>query len=185
MNTSLPREELPTLLVVDDDRTFCRVMKRAMEARGFAVSVAHDVNQAVWMAEEDPPEFAVVDLKMPGPSGLALIQKLKELDEQTRIVVLTGYGSIATAIEAIKMGATHYLAKPAKAEDIVAAFNRVEADPNVPISEEPMTVNRLEWEHIQRVLGETGNNITAAAKVLGMHRRTLQRKLNAKRPAKS
>ncbi|HSD61189.1 MAG TPA: response regulator, partial [Burkholderiales bacterium] len=101
------REELPTLLIVDDDRDFCRVLARAMEKRGFAVSVAHGVEDAKWAARENPPEYALVDLKMPGPSGLTLVQYLRQLDPETRIVVLTGYASIATAVEAIKLGATH------------------------------------------------------------------------------
>lgn len=177
-------KNLPTLLVVDDDPAFCRVTKRAMETLGFAVRVAHDVEHAVWMAEEDPPEYALVDLKMPGASGLALVQKLKQLDSETCIVVLTGYASIATAIEAIKLGATHYLAKPARSEEILAAFKRVEPKPDVPISEDPMRVGELEWEHIQKVLVDNQGNISATAKALGMHRRTLQRKLS-KRPGKT
>jgi two-component system response regulator RegA len=174
---------LPTLLVVDDDPVFCRIVTRAMEARGYAVRVAHDVEQAIGLAEEDPPEYALVDLKMPGPSGLTLVQRLKQLDSETCVVVLTGYASIATAIEAIKSGATHYLVKPARIEEILAAFKRVEPEPDVPISEDPMRVGQLEWEHIQKVLLENHGNISATAKALGMHRRTLQRKLS-KRPAK-
>lgn len=176
-------EERPTMLVVDDDRSFCRILKRAMEARGFTVTVAHNVEDAAWLAEENPPEYAVVDLKMPGPSGLTLVEKLKALDQHTRIVMLTGYASIATAVEAIKIGATHYLSKPATAEDILAAFNRTEGDPNLAVHGEVMSVDRLEWEHIQKVLMENSGNIAATARALGMHRRTLQRKL-AKRPVK-
>jgi two-component system response regulator RegA len=184
MSLAEPLASLPTLLVVDDDPAFCRIVKRAMEARGFAVRVAHDVEQATWMAEEDPPEYALVDLKMPGESGLALVQRLKQLDSETCVVVLTGYASIATAIEAIKLGATHYLAKPARTEEILDAFKRVEPQPDVPISEDPMGIGRVEWEHIQKVLVDNQGNISATAKALGMHRRTLQRKLS-KRPAKS
>ena len=174
---------LPTLLVVDDDPAFCRIIKRAMEARGFAVRIAHDVERAIWMAEDDPPEYALVDLKMPNMSGLTLVQRLKQIDSGTCIVVLTGYASIATAIEAIKLGATHYLAKPARTEEILAAFNRVEPAPDEAISEDPMRIRQLEWEHIQKVLVEHQGNISATAKALGMHRRTLQRKLS-KRPGK-
>jgi len=174
---------LPTLLVVDDDPAFCRITKRAMEARGFAVRVAHDVEHAIRMAEDDPPEYALVDLKMPNMSGLTLVQKLKQIDSGTCIVVLTGYASIATAIEAIKLGATHYLAKPARTEEILAAFKRVEPAPDVEISEDPMRIGQLEWEHIQKVLMEQQGNVSATAKALGMHRRTLQRKLS-KRPAR-
>ena len=169
---------LPTLLVADDDQAYCRITKRAMEALGFAVRVAHDVEHAVLLAEQDPPEYALVDLKMPGTSGLVLVQKLKQLDSETCIVVLTGYASIATAIEAIKLGATHYLAKPARTEEILAAFKRVEPEPDMPISEDPMRIGELEWEHIQKVLVDHQGNISATAKALGMHRRTLQRKLS-------
>lgn len=175
--------EHPSLLIVDDDLTFCRVLARAMEGRGFAVSIAHDVAQAVWSAEQNTPKYAIVDLRMPGPSGLVLVKKLKELDTDMRVVVLTGYASIATAIEAIKIGATHYLAKPVKAEEIIAAFKRTVPDAEVEVAEEPLPVSRVEWEYIQKVLIEHQGNITDTAKALGMHRRTLQRKL-AKRPPK-
>jgi two-component system, response regulator RegA len=183
MTASEQKEDLPTLLVVDDDLTFCRITKRAMEAHGFKVEVAHDVEQAFHMAEHSPPEYALVDLQMPGASGLTLVQKLKQLDSQTCVVVLTGYASIATAVEAIKMGATHYLTKPARTEEILAAFKRVDPNPDVPLTWDPMSIERLEWEHIQKVLVEHQGNISATAKALGMHRRTLQRKL-AKRPVK-
>ncbi|MDO9190947.1 MAG: response regulator, partial [Sulfurimicrobium sp.] len=128
-------------------------------------------------------EFAVVDLKMPGPSGLVLVKRLKELDEETRIVMLTGFASIATAVEAIKLGATHYLAKPADADQIIAAFEREGGDDEVPVTQQPLSVDRLEWEHIQRVLAEHQGNISATARALKMHRRTLQRKLG-KHPAR-
>ncbi|MBX9810970.1 MAG: response regulator, partial [Burkholderiales bacterium] len=102
-------EDCPTLLLVDDDATFCQVLRNAFEARGFTVRVAHDADQGMALAAEDPPEYAVVDLRMPGPSGLELVRQIKQLDENTRVVVLTGYASIATAVEAIKLGAAHYL----------------------------------------------------------------------------
>jgi two-component system response regulator RegA len=183
MNQDVLPDELPALLLVDDDATFCAVLSKALEKRGFAVTVAHDVESALKLAEASPPEYAVIDLKMPGPSGLVLVQKLKELDEETRIVMLTGYASIATAIEAIKLGATHYLSKPADADDIVAALHREGGDADMPISPQPLTVDRLEWEHIQKVLAENQGNISATARALKMHRRTLQRKLG-KKPAK-
>jgi two-component system, response regulator RegA len=173
----------PSLLIVDDDLTFCRVLARAMEGRGFAVTVAHDVAQGMWSAEQNPPRYAVVDLRMPGSSGLTLVKKLKQLDADVRVVVLTGYASIATAIEAIKMGATHYLAKPVKAEEIIAAFERTLPDAEIEVVGDPLPVSRVEWEYIQKVLVEHQGNITDTAKALGMHRRTLQRKL-AKRPPK-
>ena len=137
----------------------------------------------MWSAEENSPEFAIVDLRMPGPSGLTLIKRLKELDPNIRVVVLTGYGSIATAIEAIKVGATHYLAKPVRAEEIIAAFQRTVPDTQIEVTSAPLPVSRVEWEHIQKVLVEHHGNISATAKVLKMHRRTLQRKL-AKHPVK-
>lgn len=169
------------LLLVDDDPVFCHVLGRALEKRGFAVAVAHSVEQAMPMAQSNPPHFAVVDLKMDGASGLTLVQFLRQIDPATRIVVLTGYASIATAVEAIKLGATQYLAKPANADEIVAAFGHL-ASADTPFSLQPPSVDRLEWEHIQRVLQAHQGNISATARVLKMHRRTLQRKL-AKKPA--
>lgn len=177
------RDEGSSLLIVDDDRDFCRVLQRAMEKRGFAVTVAHGVEDARWLAEENPPEYALLDLKMAGASGLTLIQHLKQLDPETRIVVLTGYASIATAVEAIKLGATHYLAKPASADEILAAFHKDAGDDSARIRDEPVPLKRLEWEHIQRVLMENNGNVTATARQLKVHRRTLQRRL-AKYPVK-
>jgi two-component system response regulator RegA len=174
----------PSLLLVDDDDTFCRVLSAALARRGFAVRVAHNVVEGLAAAEGDSPEFAVIDLKMPGPSGLELVKKLKALDAHTRIVVLTGFASVATAVESIKLGATHYLAKPADADEIVAAFSRDSGNVAVPLEAKPLPLSRLEWEHIQKVLTECGGNISETARRLGMHRRTLQRKL-AKRPAKA
>ena len=173
----------PALLIVDDDDLFREVLSTALRKRGFDVSVAADVPAALELAEADPPEYAVVDLRMPGPSGLTLVKRLKELDAATRIVVLTGYASITTAVEAVKLGATHYLAKPADADEIVAAFHRTEGNVAEPLSTVPLSIDRLEWEHIQRVMTEHDGNISATARALNMHRRTLQRKL-AKYPAK-
>lgn len=181
MTDANSQDQLPSILIVDDDPTFCRVLTRAFERRGFSVSVANDVVSALQLANDTLPEYVVVDLNMPGESGLVLIPQLKALDEQTRIVVLTGYSSVATAIEAIKLGATHYLAKPADADEILAAFNRDKGETSTPISDRPPSVNRLEWEHIQKVLLEHNGNISATARALSMHRRTLQRKLG-KRP---
>ncbi len=174
------QNERPTLLLVDDDATFCGVLGRALDKRGFAVTVAHSVEAALPLAHDSPPEYAVVDMKMEGASGLVLIRSLHELDPATRIVVLTGYASIATAVEAIKLGATQYLSKPANADEIVAAFGHIASD-TLPVSPRPPSVERLEWEHIQRVLQENHGNISATARALNMHRRTLQRKL-AKTP---
>jgi two-component system, response regulator RegA len=178
-----PGAESASLLLVDDDITFCKVLSAALERRGFAVTVAHSVEQAIPVAEGNPPEFAVVDLKLGGTPGLALVKVLHSLDPNTRIVVLTGYASITTAVEAIKLGATQYLAKPANADEIVAAFNHA-PDSNAPVKTQPAQIESLEWEHIQRVLREHDGNISATARALNMHRRTLQRKL-AKPPPRT
>ncbi|MDD4928515.1 MAG: response regulator transcription factor [Gallionella sp.] len=170
-------DESASLLLVDDDATFCRVLSAALTRRGFCVSVAHSVEQAIPMAQDNPPEYAVVDMKMGGAPGLVLVKVLHELDPNTRIVVLTGYASITTAVEAIKLGATQYLAKPANADEIVAAFSH-EADGNVVFSVPATNIEKLEWEHIQRMLHEYDYNVSATARALNMHRRTLQRKLN-------
>ncbi len=174
-------EESATLLLVDDDVTFCRVLCGALEKRGYCVTVAHSVEEAIPVAEANPPEYAVVDLKMGGAPGLVLVKTLHALDPNTRIVVLTGYASIATAVEAIKLGATQYLSKPANADEIVAAFGHA-ANIYAPIKAQPTQIENLEWEHIQRVLHENNDNISATARALNMHRRTLQRKL-AKPPS--
>ncbi|MDG4597948.1 MAG: response regulator transcription factor [Candidatus Contendobacter sp.] len=176
--------ERSSLLLVDDDGTFCRVLGLALNRRGFAVVTAHGSAEALERARVEPPEYAVVDLNLAGDSGLSLIPDLLALDPATRIVVLTGYASIATAVEAIKLGAVNYLAKPADADQVLAAFAASGGDSGVPVSARPLSVNRLEWEHIQRVLRDNDGNISATARQLGMHRRTLQRKL-AKRPVRS
>ena len=176
MNAS-PFEELPSLLLVDDDEVLRRVLARALSKRGFEVVTAPNVFEAITLAEAHPPQFAVVDLKMPGPSGLVLVKRLNELDGATRIVVMTGYASIATAVEAVKLGATHYLAKPADADEIVIALNKGKGDENTPLSSAPLSVDRMEWEHIQRIMADHDGNISATARALNMHRRTLQRKL--------
>ena len=175
--------ENPTLLLVDDDEEFLSVLAPAMNKRGFLVSTANSAESAFALAEQDPPEYAVVDLKMAGNSGLVLVRQLASLQAGTRIVVLTGYASISTAIEAIKLGATHYLAKPVDADEIVAAFGKQNGDTDIELATSPLSVDRLEWEHIQRVLSEHDGNISATARSLNMHRRTLQRKLS-KHPIK-
>jgi len=177
-------KDKPSLLIVDDDETLCFVLQKAMQKRGFETRIAHNVADAVSLAKDDPPEYAIIDLSMPGESGLSLISQLKEIDEHTRMVVLTGYASVATAVEAIKLGAIHYLAKPADADDILQSFHRDEGDSNVAIPTRPLSVARLEWEHIQKVLAECDGNVSETARRLSMHRRTLQRKLN-KRPVKA
>lgn len=172
-----------SLLLVDDDAVFCQVLAAALTRRGFAVTVAHSVDEAVGLLGDVAPAYAIVDLSMPGASGLMLVHRLRRMDAAMRILVLTGYASVATAVEAIKLGATHYLAKPADADEIVAALHQGDGDVHTPIPDSPISVRRLEWEHIQRVLGECDGNVSAAARQLGMHRRTLQRKL-AKRPVR-
>jgi len=183
MNARTAAPARPSMLLVDDDDTFRQLLARVMEKRGFTVTTAHGVDSALRAAAAATPDYAVIDLNMPGPSGLVLVQKLSILSPGTRIVVLTGYGSIATAVEAIKLGATHYLAKPADADEILAAFHRDDGDAGLPPPATPPSIKRLEWEHIQKVLSENQGNISAAARMLHMHRRTLQRKLG-KRPVR-
>lgn len=170
-------------LIVDDDPAFTRVLSRAMTRREFEVQVARSAEDAEKLLLTWLPDMATVDLKMEGNSGLSLIPILRSANPEMKILMLTGYASIATAVEAIKLGATQYLPKPADADQILAALNKVEADAEVEVTDNPMSVNRLEWEHIQKVLKENEGNISATARALGMHRRTLQRKL-AKRPVK-
>ena len=173
----------PRLLLVDDDETFCSVLKNALEKRNYEVIVANDVETGIQLAEQNEPEYAVIDLRIGLQSGLELVKKLISLDSNTQIVMLTGFASIATAVEAIKLGAIHYLTKPANADEIVRALKKNEGDSSVAISETPLSVKRLEWEHLQKVLMQHDGNISAAARALHMHRRTLQRKLE-KRPVR-
>ena len=171
----------PGMLLVDDDAKLCETLGRAFESRGFSVRSAQTAAQAREKMAQGAPEYAVIDLKLPNGSGLPLVPALIALDPNTRIVVLTGYGSIATAVEAIKLGATHYLTKPVDADAIVRAFQREEGVAATSVEERPMSIERLEWEHISQVLRNHDGNISQAARALSMHRRTLQRKL-AKRP---
>jgi two-component system response regulator RegA len=153
-------------------------LARAFTARGFDVRQASDFGDAETAATAEVPEFVVLDLRMPGGNGLDLIQKLLAVDPATKIVVLTGYGSVATAIEAVRRGAVHYLTKPADADEILAAFSRGDgAIGATAVPLQPMSLDRVEWEHISRVLIDCDNNISEAARVLGIHRRSLQRKL--------
>lgn len=184
MNAPTISQDRASLLFVDDDHALCDVMSRALASRGFEVTVAHNHEGAVRAIDGDPPEYAVVDLRLPDQSGLKVVERLKAADPHTRIVVLTGHGSIPTAVEAIKLGATYYLVKPVDADTVVEAFARESGDPNLPVEGKPMTVERVEWEHIQHVLHQHGGNISATARALSMHRRTLQRKLH-KRPAQA
>jgi two-component system, response regulator RegA len=182
-----PFEEVRiSLLVVDDDERLRNRMARAFADRGFDVRTAANFDEAVAAARGDSPQLAVVDLKMPGKSGLELTRELKAIDPTTKIVVLTGYGSIATAVDAIRLGATHYLPKPADADEILSAFSRDPSSPvSLPAGELPApSLARAEWEHINRVLSDCGGNVSEAARRLGMHRRSLQLKLRKYPPAK-
>jgi len=172
-------------LIIDDDPTFNAVLVRTLERRGYPAHGAGDPATALAIAEEIRPSRVVLDLNLHGSSGLALIPHLLAINPDCRIVVLTGYASIATAVDAIKLGAVQYLAKPVEIDAILSAFEDSE-EPGLELAppDEPLSVDRLEWEHIQRVLNENDGNISATARALKMHRRTLQRKL-AKRPVRT
>jgi len=173
------------ILVIDDDETFSAVLTRALVRHGLSAMGATDAETALSQARRRPPGRVVLDLNLAGNSGLALIEPLLAINPDCRIVVLTGYASIATAVDAIKLGAVQYLAKPVDVQAILAAL-AAGAKPNTEDTPtaEPLSVDRLEWEHIQRVLHEHDGNISGTARALKMHRRTLQRKL-AKRPVRS
>jgi two-component system response regulator RegA len=171
----------PSLLVVEDDPAFARALIRSFERRGYAVVLCDHAEAVATTLETSVPDFAIVDLKLIGPSGLECVKLLHHRNPATRIVVLTGFASIATAVEAIKLGACHYLAKPANADDIEAAFGREQGDSSVALSPRPSSLKTLEWERIHETLVETEFNISETARRLGMHRRTLARKL-LKRP---
>jgi two-component system, response regulator RegA len=170
----------PILLLVDDDKVFCKVLKAALERRGFEVLVGHNLEKGLALAEQYLPEYAVIDLRIEHDSGLELVKKLISLDANTACVMLTGFASIATAVEAIKLGAIHYLTKPTNADEIVKALSKNEGDARVAINKNPLSAKRLEWEHLQKILLQHEGNISAAARALNMHRRTLQRKLEKK-----
>ena len=175
----------PSLLVVDDDEAFRNRLARAFRDRGYDVVAAGDYDAGLAIAQNESPEFAVVDLKMPGRSGLELARDLKAIDPTTKILILTGYGSIATAVEAMHLGVAWYLPKPADADDILRAFTRADEPPlsGATASEfAAPSLERVKWEHIQRVLSDTGGNVSAAARRLGLHRRSLQRILDRRPP---
>lgn len=170
------------LLIVEDDDAFARTLVRSFERRGYGVLRAARLEEVDALLAEHRPGYAVVDLKLAGgASGLACVQRLHAHDERMLIVVLTGYASIATAVEAIKLGARHYLAKPANTDDIEAAFARAEGDAEVELTERTTSIKTLEWERIHETLAATGFNISETARRLGMHRRTLARKLEKQR----
>lgn len=170
--------ESQSLLIVEDDDALRERLARAFVKRGLEVRSAASADDALRMAKEEPPELALVDLRVGAASGLELIPALRALDPGTRIVVLTGYGSVATAVQALRLGALHYLTKPADADEILAAFHRsADGAEERPGEWRPMSLDRVEWEHINRVLLDSGGNISEAARLLRVHRRTLQRKL--------
>jgi two-component system response regulator RegA len=173
----------PDLLIVEDDQTFARTLQRSFERRGYRVRVASDPAQLEALLEQAIPTHAVVDLKLGNSSGLPCVGRLHECDPEMPIVVLTGYASIATAVEAIKLGACHYLVKPSNTDDIEAAFGKTTANPDITIPVRAATPKTREWEVINETLAATGFNISETARRLGMHRRTLARKLE-KRPLK-
>jgi two-component system response regulator RegA len=171
----------PSLILVDDDEMFVTRLARAMEKRGFVVRTALSVNEAQRMIRETAPAYAVIDLRLEDGSGLDVVEALREKREDARIIVLTGYGAIATAVAAVKMGATDYLAKPADANDVTAALlSNEELLPPPP--ENPMSADRVRWEHIQRVYELCDRNVSETARRLHMHRRTLQRILAKRGP---
>ena len=179
-----------SILIIEDDDTFSATLVRALKRRGYEVLAAKNVTSALGLAQTAAPGWVVLDLNLAGASGLDLIPRLLEINPAFRIVVLTGYASISTAVDAIKLGALQYLAKPVDVDTLLRAFHHtLQADEissaasrAATISQVPMSVHRMEWEHIQRVLREYKGNISATARALNMHRRTLQRKL-LKRPA--
>jgi len=172
------------MLIVDDDEAYCDALSDAMKNRGFATEIAFNQQQALQCMDQFNPDYAVVDLRLGQDSGLQVIKQLLAKNNLLKIVILTGYASIATAVEAVKLGAIQYITKPANADEILSAFLQGEGDPATVIADQPPSVKRQEWEYVQKVLLENNGNISEAARQLNMHRRTLQRKL-AKRPVRS
>jgi two-component system response regulator RegA len=172
-----------SILLVDDDEAFRDTLARALERRDFVVHKAHDIHSALTLAEQHTPPLGIIDLCIGDESGLQVIEALNSRYPGMRLVVLTGFASITTAVEAIKLGANHYLTKPAEVDAIIDALYRDKGNADIDATQQPMSVKRLEWEHIQKTLADHDGNISAAARALGMHRRTLQRKLQ-KRPAR-
>ena len=172
------------LLLVDDSVAFRERLARAFRDRGFDVTTAGNYDEAMAAATEQSPDLAVVDLRMPGESGLTLVKGLKGIRESMLVLVLSGFGSIATAIDAMRLGAVNFLPKPADADDILAAFARGDAPVAETVGDQPETPSlaRAEWEHIHRVLADCGGNVSEAARRLGIHRRSLQRKLQKRAP---
>jgi two-component system response regulator RegA len=168
---------LTRILMVDDDMAFCEVLAGALTKKGYEVKTAHAISEALIIAQEWFPKWVVTDLKMPHASGLELIPKLVGLNPNIRIVVLTGYANIPTAIESIKLGAVHYLAKPAQVDEIIEAFSKEHGNPEVPVEQPALPLTVAQREYIIEALRRNSGNISATARELGMHRRTLQRKM--------
>jgi two-component system response regulator RegA len=173
---------VPTVLVVEDDNAFRTLLMNAFRDRGYEAQGAADAASAIHAAQQESPEMAVVDLRLPDRSGLDVVRELKAIDPSTAIVVLTGYGSIATALESVRLGAVHYLTKPTDADRILAAFQHGLASRPRDLPTDPPSLADVEWEHMNRVLTDCDGNVSEAARQLGMHRRSLQRKL-AKYPS--
>lgn len=182
-NTSLATDvdQKATILIVDDDKPFLVRLGRAMEARGFNALTANSISSGLEIANQTPPAYAVVDMRLEDGNGIELVEKLRECQPDCRSVILTGYGNIATAVSAVKLGATDYLAKPADADEIIGALTR-DPEEKVTPPENPMSADRVRWEHIQRVYEMCDRNISETARRLNMHRRTLQRILAKRAP---
>jgi two-component system response regulator RegA len=170
-----------TLLIVEDDKSFLQRLARAMEGRGFTVATAESVAEGLMQLESGSPAFAVVDMRLGDGNGLEVISALKRRRPDARALILTGYGNIATAVNAVKLGAVDYLAKPVDADDVVAALLALDGNPAQP-PENPMSADRVRWEHIQRIYELCGRNVSETARRLNMHRRTLQRILAKRAP---
>ncbi|HCK83972.1 MAG TPA: two-component system response regulator [Hyphomonadaceae bacterium] len=181
MNAAAPAEGDNSLLILDDDAAFRTRLARALEGRGFAVNAVGSVAEASAIATKTPPAYAVLDLRLEDGSGLSVVEALSKSRADCRVVILTGYGAIATAVAAVKAGAVDYLAKPADAEDIVKALLASPDDKPEP-PDNPMSADRIRWEHIQRVYELCGHNVSETARRLNMHRRTLQRILAKRAP---
>jgi two-component system response regulator RegA len=185
MSDGLTTTSANSILLVDDSVVLRDRLAQAFEERGFRVQVAGNYDEAIAVFRVKPTDLAVVDLRMPGKPGLALVPQLKKMKPDTRILILSGFGSISTAIDAVRLGATNFLPKPADADDILAAFARGDSEVAIPQLEEEIPVPTLaqaEWEHIHRVLADCAGNISEAARRLGIHRRSLQRKLRKRAP---
>lgn len=181
---SFRQDELPedrTLIVVDDDRPFLTRLSRAMETRGFDVRSGHSVAEGLSLIRQQPPAFAVVDMRLEDGNGLDVIAELSKLRPDARAIILTGYGNLATAVTAVKLGAVDYLAKPADADDVTDAL-LAPPEEKAPPPENPMSADRVRWEHIQRVYELCNRNVSETARRLSMHRRTLQRILAKRAP---